>query len=109
MARETPRLHFNAVEPGVTPTTGLGGSGAFVRFLQATVIRVLVLLLMPFIKFLSTPQRAARVITDAVTSSAGRTGVYYDERGRPMRGSELVHDREFQDRVVVETRALLRT
>jgi NAD(P)-dependent dehydrogenase (short-subunit alcohol dehydrogenase family) len=24
-ARETPRLHFNAVEPGVNPTTGLEG------------------------------------------------------------------------------------
>jgi NAD(P)-dependent dehydrogenase (short-subunit alcohol dehydrogenase family) len=33
-ARETPRLHFNAVEPGVTPATGLGrDAGAFVRFL----------------------------------------------------------------------------
>ena len=34
--RETPRLHFNAIEPGLNPTTGLGGSdvGAFVRFLQ---------------------------------------------------------------------------
>ena len=25
-ARETPRLHFNAVEPGLNPTTGLGGA-----------------------------------------------------------------------------------
>jgi NAD(P)-dependent dehydrogenase (short-subunit alcohol dehydrogenase family) len=38
-ARETPRLHFNAVEPGLNPTTGLGGDvGAFVRFLQTFVI-----------------------------------------------------------------------
>jgi NAD(P)-dependent dehydrogenase (short-subunit alcohol dehydrogenase family) len=34
--RETLRLHFNAIEPGLNPTAGLGGSdvGAFVRFLQ---------------------------------------------------------------------------
>src|ERR1700722_20279423 len=33
-ASETPRLHFNAVEPGVTPATGLGRDAhAFVRFL----------------------------------------------------------------------------
>ena len=40
-ARETPRLHFNAVEPGLNPTTGLGGGdvGAFVRFLQRFIIR----------------------------------------------------------------------
>jgi NAD(P)-dependent dehydrogenase (short-subunit alcohol dehydrogenase family) len=32
-ARETPRLHFNAIEPGLNPTTGLGGAdvGAFCR------------------------------------------------------------------------------
>src|SRR5580700_11629750 len=64
-ARETPRLHFNAVEPGLNPTTGLGGGdvGALVRFLQRFVIPLLVPLFMPFIKILSTPQRAARVIT----------------------------------------------
>src|ERR1700726_2296050 len=64
-ARDTPRLHFNAVEPGLNPTTGLGGAdvGAFVRFLQTFVIPLLVPLLMPFIKILSTPKRAARVIT----------------------------------------------
>src|SRR6204780_2975738 len=47
--RETPRLHFNALEPGLNPTTGLGGGdvGAFVRFLQRFVIPLLVPLLMP--------------------------------------------------------------
>ena len=60
-ARETPRLHFNAVEPGVTPATGLGrDAGAFVRFLSKYIIPLLVPLLMPFIKILSTPKRAAR-------------------------------------------------
>src|SRR5580700_3560214 len=64
-AREIPQLHFNAVEPGLNPTTGLGGGdvGALVRFLQRFVIPLLVPLFMPFIKILSTPQRAARVIT----------------------------------------------
>ena len=50
-ARETPRLRFNAIEPGLTPTTGLGRDESFV--VRALVV-VLVPLLMPFFKFLST-------------------------------------------------------
>ncbi|WP_315832203.1 SDR family NAD(P)-dependent oxidoreductase [Bradyrhizobium prioriisuperbiae] len=30
-ARETPRLHFNAIEPGLNPTTGLGGGAMSAR------------------------------------------------------------------------------
>ena len=108
-ARETPRLHFNAIEPGFNPTTGLGGGdvGPSVRFLQRFVIPLLVPLFMPFVKILSTPGRAARVITKVLTDTPGRTGVYYDEGGDPMQGSPLVRDSEFQNRVVAETRALL--
>src|ERR1700677_1969534 len=42
-ARETPRLHFNAVEPGVNLTTGLGqrDANAFVRFLSPALHDVL--------------------------------------------------------------------
>ncbi len=110
-ARETARLHFNAIEPGLNPTTGLGGSdvGAFVRFLQRFIIPILVPLLMPFFRILSTPKRAARVITKIMTDASGQAGVYYDEGGRPMLGSALVRDPKFQDRVVAETRALLST
>jgi len=63
-AREIPRLHFNAVEPGVNLTTGLGrrDANAFVGFLSKYIIPLLVPLLMPFMKFLSTPKRAARTI-----------------------------------------------
>lgn len=108
-ARENPRLHFNAIEPGLNLTTGLGGAdaGAFVRFLQKFVMPLLVPLLMPFIKILSTPKRAARVITKILIDAPGQTGVYYDEGGRSMRGSALVRDPTFQDRVVAETRAFL--
>jgi NAD(P)-dependent dehydrogenase (short-subunit alcohol dehydrogenase family) len=108
-ARETPRLRFNAVEPGVNPTTGLGGgdAGAFVRFLQRFIIPLLVPLLRPFIKILSTPKRAARVITKILIDTSGHTGIYYDEGGHPMQGSALVCDPKFQDRVVTETRAFL--
>jgi hypothetical protein len=49
------------------------------------------------------------VLTRAVLNERGETGVYDDERGQPMRGSPLVHDPKFQDRVVAETRALLST
>jgi NAD(P)-dependent dehydrogenase (short-subunit alcohol dehydrogenase family) len=110
-ARETPRLHFNAIEPGLNPTTGLGGGdvGAFVRFLQTFVIPLLVPLLMPFIKILSTPKRAARVITKILIDASDQTGVYYNEGGHPMLGSALVRDPKFQDRVVAETRDLLST
>ena len=44
----------------------------------------------------------------AINESA-ETGIYYDERGRPMLASALVRDPKFQDRVVAETRALLST
>jgi NAD(P)-dependent dehydrogenase (short-subunit alcohol dehydrogenase family) len=109
-ARETPRLRFNAVEPGFTPATGLGrDAGVFVRFLSKYIMPLLVPLLMPFIKILSTPKRAARVITKILTDGSGLTGVYYDEGGQPMLGSALVRDPKFQDRVVTETRTLLAT
>jgi NAD(P)-dependent dehydrogenase (short-subunit alcohol dehydrogenase family) len=110
-AREAPRLSFNAVEPGFNPTTGLGGSdvGTSVRFLQAYIIPLLVPLLMPFMKILSTPSRSARVITKILIDASGQTGVYYDERGQPMQGSALVCDSTFQNRVVAETRELLST
>jgi hypothetical protein len=79
----------------LNPTTGLGGSdvGAFVRFLQRFIILILVPLLIPFFKILSTPKRAARVITRVVINASGQTGVYYDEGGHPMLGSALVRDR----------------
>jgi NAD(P)-dependent dehydrogenase (short-subunit alcohol dehydrogenase family) len=108
--RETSRLHFNAVEPGVILTTGLArDSGTFVHLLSKSLIPLLVPLFMPFMKFLSTPKRAARVITKILSDESGRTGVYYDESGHPMLGSVLARDPEFQDRVVAETRALLAT
>lgn len=110
-ARETPRLHFNAIEPGLNPTTGLGGGdvGPIVRFLQRFVIPIVVPLLMPFIRILSTSKRAARMITRILIDASGQTGVYYDEGGKPMQGSAIVRDPNFQDRVVAETRALLLT
>lgn len=102
-ARETRRLNFNAVEPGINPATGLGGANAFIRFLFGQVITRLP----PFGRYRSTPQRAAKVITKVLLNSPTETGVYYDEKGYPMRGSRLVQDPAFQERVVAETRALL--
>jgi NAD(P)-dependent dehydrogenase (short-subunit alcohol dehydrogenase family) len=87
-ARENPRLHINAIEPGFNPSTGLGAADAnpFVRFVQRFVVPLIVPLLMPFIKILSTSKRAAREITKILIDTSGRTGVYYDERGQPMQG-----------------------
>lgn len=109
-ARVTPRLHFNAVEPGFNPTTGLGRDASpFARFLVKYLSPLLVPMLMPFMKFLSTPKRAARLIATVLINASGQTGVYYDESGHPMLGSALVHGPQFQERVVAETHALLST
>ena len=110
-AREMPRLRFNAVEPGVNLATGLGqrNANAFARFVTKYIVPPLVPLLIPFTPFLSTPKRAARVLNRILTDTSGKTGIYYDEHGRPMLGSALVRDPKFQDRVVAETRALLST
>jgi NAD(P)-dependent dehydrogenase (short-subunit alcohol dehydrogenase family) len=111
LARETPRLHIDAIEPGFNPSTGLGAgdANAFVRFVQKFVVPLIVPLLMPFIKILSTSKRAARKITKILIDTSGHTGVYYDEGGRPMQGSVLVRDPKFQDRVVAETLSLPNT
>jgi NAD(P)-dependent dehydrogenase (short-subunit alcohol dehydrogenase family) len=105
-ARETPRLRFNAVEPGFSPATGLSrDANVLLQFLGKYVLSPLA----PFVKYWSTPARAGKVVTSVVLNEPGATGVYYDDRGQPMLGSTLVRDPEFQDRVVAETRALLAT
>jgi NAD(P)-dependent dehydrogenase (short-subunit alcohol dehydrogenase family) len=111
LSREMPRLRINAVEPGLTPGTSLGlrDANAFVRVLLKVLVPVLVPLLMPFVKILSTPKRAARVLTGILVDGSGATGVYFDEGGRPMQASALARDPAFQERVVAETRALLAT
>jgi hypothetical protein len=63
--------------------------------------------LAPFIKYWSTPKRAARVITKVVTEESDRTGAYFDENGKPMVASAQVRDPAFADRIVAETRTLL--
>lgn len=105
LAREQPRLVFSAVEPGIMFNTGLHGgmNPAFVL-----LAKVLVPVLAPFVKVLSTPQRAARVLIRLLTDPATtRSGVYYDEAGHPMAGSAQLRDPAFQDRVVAETRGWL--
>lgn len=106
LAREVPRLRVLAVEPGFSPATGLSrDANALLRLLGRYVLGPVA----PLVPYWSTPARAGVVVTDAVLNAAGATGVYYDERGRPMRGSAQVSDPAFQDRVVAETRALLAT
>jgi NAD(P)-dependent dehydrogenase (short-subunit alcohol dehydrogenase family) len=109
LAREVPRLRINAVEPGFNPATSLGGAdaGALVRFLQRYLVPLLVPLLMPFVKILTTTKRAGRMLSALLMDDAVKTGVYFDERGKPMRGSPLLHDPKFQDAVVRETRLFL--
>ena len=105
-ARETPRLRINAVEPGFNPATSLGrDANAFVRFLLKYVLT----LFAPYVKYWSTPKQAANVITKVLMNAGGETGVYFDDEGHAMLGSTLVRDPKFQARVVAETRALLAT
>jgi hypothetical protein len=47
---------------------GRRDANAFAGFLSKYVIPLIVPLLMPFMKFLSTPKRAARVITKVLSS-----------------------------------------
>ncbi len=99
-ARETPRLHFNAFEPGFIPNTGLGReANIFLRILANSILPMLA----PFMKYWSNPRRAARVATEILIDPSGRTGMYYDDGGHPMLGSTFVRDPEFTDRVVAET------
>lgn len=105
-ARETPRLRFSAVEPGFNPGTGLGRDAP--AFLQFTA-RYLIAPLAPMIKYWSTPAHAGRLLAGVLTSESDRTGVYYDENGKPMTASAQVRDPAFQARVAAETRALLAT
>jgi NAD(P)-dependent dehydrogenase (short-subunit alcohol dehydrogenase family) len=103
LSREVPRLHINAVEPGINPATGLGGANGLMRFLFGQIITRLP----PFNRYRNTPERAARMITKIVTDKSVGTGAYYDHEGRPAMGSALVSDPKFQDGVLAETRAFL--
>ena len=103
-AREMPRLRFDAIEPGFCPGSDLGRDANVV--LRA-VLKYLISPVAPFFPMCSNPRTAAGVITRVLTDESGSTGIYYDENGRPMRGSTLVHDPGFDARVVNETRALL--
>jgi NAD(P)-dependent dehydrogenase (short-subunit alcohol dehydrogenase family) len=103
LAREYPRLRFNAIEPGVNPGSNLG------RDMHPALVAVSKVLapVMQLMPHYTTPKKAALVITRILTSDTAETGVYFDENGDPMSGSKQVHDPAFQDRVVAETRALL--
>jgi NAD(P)-dependent dehydrogenase (short-subunit alcohol dehydrogenase family) len=103
-ARENPRLHFNAFEPGFIPNTGLGRqANIFLRLLLQYILPPLA----PRMKYWSDPKRAGRVATRILIDESGQTGIYYDDGGEPMLASKEVRDPEFSARVVSETRALL--
>ena len=105
-ARETPRLRFNALEPGFIPNTGLGRGGSV---FMHVLLNYILPLLATFMKYWSNPKRAARVATKVLMNASSQTGIYYDDGGHPAQGSARVRDPEFQNRVVAETRALLST
>ena len=70
-ARETPRLRFNAVEPGFSPGSDLSrDANVALRLLSRFVLSPLA----PFIKYWSTPKLAGRVITTILTDGSDATG-----------------------------------
>ena len=86
--------------------TGLGRDApAALRFVAKYILPAFV----PFIKYMSTPQPAAHMLTQILIDKSGQTNVYFDENDRPMIGSELARDPKFTSRVVAETGALLAT
>lgn len=104
-SRENPRLQYNAVEPGITRGTNLGGesNNVIMRFIFGLIMAVIP----PFSEYASTPKKSAKIICSVLVDSSGKTGIYFDEKGKPMVGSELAHDQKFQNQVVAETRAFL--
>ncbi|MFC5502503.1 SDR family NAD(P)-dependent oxidoreductase [Lysinimonas soli] len=105
LAREIPRLHFRAVEPGVNPGSNLARDmAAPIRVLSKALAPLMVL--MPYY---STPKRAAKVIATVLTDPSTATGVYYDENGKPMQASKQVSDPAYADRYLKESRELLAT
>jgi hypothetical protein len=69
-------LRFNAFEPGFNPSTGLGReTSVFLRLLLKYVLP----LLAPFMKYWSNPKRAARMVTKILINESCQTGLYYDE------------------------------
>ena len=107
LARENPGIYFNAVEPGITRGTKLGSES--VNPIVHKVFGYLMSVIPPFSRFSSTPEKSAKTITKVLTDTSGKTGYYFDEKGIPMQGSALSQDLRFQDKVVTETRALLKT
>lgn len=104
-AREFPRLRFRAIEPGVTPGTGLDRDMAPALRLLGKAMRPFA----PLLPYFSTPKIAGRMIAGVVIDQSDASGVYYDEKGQPMKASTQVSDPEFADRYVAETRALIAT
>ncbi len=104
LAREVPRLRFRAIEPGVNPGSNLGDLPAAVRLLAKALTPVLAGL-----PHFTTSKRAARIITHILTDPSTGTGIYYDEKGKPLKASKQVSNPEFSDRYILESRELLAT
>ncbi len=104
LAEENPRLYVNAVEPGFSPTTGLGREApAVLRWVARHVFGIIA----PLIKGSTTVNKASSLLTRLLLNQAKKTGVYFDEKGESLQPSEQVRDTLFRQRVLQETRAFL--
>ncbi len=104
LARQYPKLHFRAIEPGVNPGSNLGDLPAAARLLAKGLAP-----LMTVFPHFTTSKRAGRVIAGIVTDTSAASGLYYDENGKTMTGSKQVSDPAFSDRYIAESRQLLAT
>lgn len=102
-AREDGVLRYNAVEPGIIPGTGLEGELAAPA---RAIITHVVPRVVGRVPYLSTTDRAAKVMVQVLTSEPG-TGGYFDEHGEQMYPSAQVQEPGFGDTVVRQTRSLL--
>ena len=104
-AHESPRLRFNAIEPGITRQ--LASRAMRTSFFVSCSAKSLHCSLRS--RDTGARRSARRGSLPRLTDQSGRTGSYYDEKGQPILGSKQVGDPNFQDRVVAETRALQST
>jgi NAD(P)-dependent dehydrogenase (short-subunit alcohol dehydrogenase family) len=104
LARENPQLRINALEPGFAPATSLGRDANIV---VQWIAKYLLGPLAPHMKYGSSPKRSGKLMADLMTGGGSESGVYFDEKGRPMNPSRQVQDSAFRQRVLSEIRTLV--
>lgn len=105
LAREQPSVHVSCFDPGLMPGTGLARQySPAARLAWSTVFRAAQVL--PFASSPAASGRALAALACDLTPPAP-SGCYLDHRLRVRPPSRLAQDRDYQDRVLEQSRALL--